>query len=155
MFRLGRPFRYVGFSPLGRAGSEQRPELVPADRVAAQEVEIGEAVALDDVEQCERERRIGPWKRLEVQVGGLRRRRPQRIDDDHRSGRLRQPVVVLVRSRRRRIRPPDEDARRILRRPGVESLERRPVHVAECRVAGEVADGVGLDLGGADPACEP
>ena len=83
---------------------------------ASQELTVEQAVTRDHVRERERKRGVAAGKRLQVQVGLGCGGGPDRVDDDHLSGRLRQPVLVLVRRRHRRVRAPDHDARRVGRR---------------------------------------
>src|SRR5438045_5802285 len=48
----------------------------------------------DHMHQGERQSRVAAGKRLQVEIGGGRGGRADRIDNDHAAGRLRQPVVV-------------------------------------------------------------
>ncbi len=110
---------------------------------------------MHDVAEGERERRVGPGERLQMQVGRGRRRRRDRIDDDDRGGRFGQPVLVLMRRRGRRIRAPDQDAARVDCRLRVESVARGTVEIGQRLVPGLVADRVGVDLRRAEPMEEP
>ncbi len=89
-----------------------------------------------------------------MKVGAGRRSRADRVDDDDRSRRLAEPVLVLVRGGGGRVRAPDDDARRIPSRTRIEAELGGSVDVAERDVAGVVADRVRLDLGGAEPVEE-
>ena len=62
---------------------------------------------------------------------------------------------MLVGSRGRRIRAPDEDRAGVSSRAGIEPLERGPVQVVERDVAGLVAHRVRVDLGRPEPVEEP
>ena len=141
-------------APRGSARFEQRLELLPADRVGADEALVDEPLAGDDVQEGEGECGVAAGERLEVEVGGRGRRGPHRVDDDHPRRRLRQPVVVGVRRRSRGIRAPHEDAGGVTRGRRVEADERRAVHVLERDVAGLVADRVGVDLRRSEPVEE-
>ena len=96
--------------PGRRARLDQRLQLVPADAVAIEQRAVGQSVADDHVQHRERQRGIAAGERLQVQVGPLGGGRAHRVDHDHPAGRLRQPVVVGVRRRRRRVRAPHQDA---------------------------------------------
>ncbi len=79
----------------------------------------------------------------------LRRRgRADRVHDHHLAARFRQPAFVRVRCRCMRIRAPDDDALRMIRRAGIESVHRRAVQVPEGDVPRHVANRVGRHLGG-------
>ena len=141
-------------APGRSAGLERRLELVEPDRVPFEQVPVGEPVAHDDVQKREREGCVAAGKRLQVKVGAGRRSRADRVDDDDRSRRLAEPVLVLVRGGGGRIRAPDDDARRIPGRARIEAELGGSVDVAERDVAGVVADRVRFDLGGAEPVEE-
>ena len=73
-----------------------------------------------------------------------------------RAGGLRQPVLVGVGRRGRRVRAPDQDACGVAARCADRSRSaERAVDVVERDVAGLVADRVGVDLGRAEPVEEP
>ena len=82
-----------------------------------------------------------------MNVGLRRRRRSNRIDDDHFSGRLRQPVLVGMGRRGVRVRSPHDDAGGVLRRARIEAVERGAVHVAQRDVSRHVANRVRGHLG--------
>ena len=67
------------------------------------------------------EGRVGSWTHLEVQVGGSGGIGPNRIDDYDFRGVLVQPVLVHVRATMGWIRPPDQNARAVPGRTGIES----------------------------------
>lgn len=112
---------------------------------------VGEAVAIDHVQHGECERGIAPGTGLKMEVRVLRGSRPDRIDHDHLRTGLQQPVVVLMGSRHRGVGAPHHDDFACLGRPRIKPLLRVAVGVVQCNVSGLVADGVGVDLGGAQP----
>jgi hypothetical protein len=83
---------------------------------------------------------------MQVQIGVAGGRRAHGIDHDHLSGRFRQPVLVLVRRRRRWIRSPHQDAVRVAGGARVKAVERRAVQVIKRDVPGLVAKPVRVDL---------
>ena len=127
-------------------GLDLRRELVPALDVRRDERLVEQPVALNHVQQRERQRRVAAGKRLQVHIRLRRGGRAHRIDDDHFSGRLGQPVLVGVRRGRVGIRAPDDDARRMRGGARIETVERRAVHIAQRHVPGHVADGIGRHL---------
>ena len=126
-------------------------EFVPTEHVRRDESLVDQAIAVHHVQQCERERGIAAGKGLQMNVGLRRRRRSNRIDDDHFSGRLRQPVLVGMRRRGVRIRSPHDDAGGLLCRARIEAIERGAVHVAQRDVSRHVANRVGGHLGCPEP----
>jgi hypothetical protein len=102
------------------------------------------------VHQRERERGVAAGERRQMEIGGTRRRRANGIYDDHLAGRLWQPVLVLVRSRGRRVGSPDEDRGGVARGARIEAVEGRAVDVVERDVTGLVANRVRVDLGRAE-----
>ena len=157
----GRPLdqlrRHSGdrLRPLRRARFELRLQLVPPDRVALEQLPVGQPVAHDHVQHRERQGGVAAGERLQVQVGLLRRRRADRVDHDHRARGLGKPVIVGVGRRGRRVRAPHHDAPRISCAARIEAGHGAAVHVVERDVAGLVADRVGIDLGCTQPAEEP
>ena len=99
--------------PTWCARLEQRLELVEAERVRVDELPIKKTVAVQNVGEREGQRRVRARERLQMEVGCSRCRRPDRIDDNHGSRRLGQPVLMLMRRGSRRVRTPDEDAARL------------------------------------------
>ena len=77
---VGRRHAGRALAPLGRAVGERRLELVEAGRVVGEERPVGHAVADEDVQQREGERRVGAGERLQVQVGALRGPGRDRVD---------------------------------------------------------------------------
>ena len=123
--------------------------------MGGQEALVHHPLPVDDVKQGECQGGVAPGERLEVQVGRLGRRVPDRVDDDDRAAELLEPVPVGMRSRGGRVRPPDEHAIRVPDRPGVEAVEGRSQGHLEGDVPGLVADRVGIDLGRPEPVEEP
>jgi hypothetical protein len=123
--------------------------------VLAQQPVVEQAVPADHVGDRERQRGVAAGKWLQVQAGLMGGGGPDRVDDDHLTGRFGQPVLVLMRRRRRRVRAPDHDARRVRGAARVKTIRRGPVQVLQRDVPGLGADRVGVDLAGAEPAQEP
>ncbi len=133
-------------APLRRARLQRRLELVEADRVLGEERAVGKPVADEDVQERERQGGVRAGERLQVQIGALCRPGRDRVDDDDRARRLREPVLVGVRGGRRGVRAPYEDAGGVCCGARVEPDLRRAVEVVQRDVAGEVADRVGVHL---------
>ena len=153
---LDQPGRHAcrPLAPRGRACRQRRLELLEAKGVLGQEPAVGQPVADDHVAQREGQGRVGARERLQVQVGAPRRRRGDRVDHHEAAGGARQPVLVGVGRRGRRVGPPHEHAAGVVDRARVEADLRRAVEQVQRDVAGEVADRVGVDLGGAQPVEE-
>lgn len=130
--------------------ADEGPKLLPADRMARDELVIDETVPVDDMEEREGERGVAARKRLQMEIGDLGRVCAHGVDHDHRAWSLREPVLVDVRRRGRRVGSSDNDARSVPHRPGVEADQGRAVGVLEGDVARLVADGLRIDLGGAE-----
>ena len=148
--------RHAGpsLAPVRRTVRQQRQDFLRTQRVLGDERVVEQPVALQHVQQAERERGVAARKRLKVQVGLRRGLRPQRIDDDLRSGRFGQPVLVGVRRGVRRVGAPDQDAARVRRGARVEALGRIAEQQTPRHVPGHVADRVRLDLGRPQPMKE-
>ena len=141
------PVRPSSPPPTWCARLEQRLELVEAERVRGDELPINETVAMHNVGERVGQRRVRARERLQVDVRCSRCRRSDRIDNNHRSRCLGEPVLMLMRCRSRRVRTPDEDAARLGCCLRVEPVARRTVEVGERLVTGLVADRVRIDLG--------
>ena len=120
-----------------------------------EECSVEETLAAGRREQREGESRVTARERLEVDLGLLRRRGADRVDDDDAGLRFRQPVPVGVGSRGGRIRAPHDDAGGIARGTRVEARFRRAVDVVESDVSRLVADGIRVDFGRSEPVEEP
>ncbi len=142
-------------APAGGAVLQQRLEFLPANRARVQQLVVEQAVAADHMRDRERKRGVGAGKGLQVQIGLTSGGGPDRVDDDHVTGSLGQPVLMLMRRRSRRVGSPDHDARRIRGASRVEAIQRGPIQVLQCDMPRLVADRVGVDLTGAEPAHEP
>ena len=140
-------------APLRRAVREQRLELVQADRVLVEELAVEQPSRIDHGAARRPGRRRCPG-RLQVQVGLPRRRVRTGSTTITSAGRLPQPVLVLVGRRGRGVGAPDQDAGGVARGARVEAVQRGAVDVVEGDVTGLVADGVGVDLGRAEPVEE-
>ena len=149
--------RHAGdaLAPFRGAALQQRLELLPPDRARAQQPVVEQAVTADHMRDRERQRGVAAGEWLQVQIGLMRGGGPDRVDDDHPPGRLGQPVLMLMRRRGRRVGAPDHDARRIRGASRVKTIQRRPVQVLQRDMPRLVADRVGVDLAGAEPAQEP
>ena len=152
--QVGRDARR-SLAPCRRAAGELRFQLVPADRVRPDEVSIDEPVAGDHVQEGKGQGGVAAGERLEMEIGRFGRRGSHGVDHDHPGRRFRQPVVVCVRRRSRRIRAPDENAGGVAGSQWIEADKGGAVHVLERDVPGLVADRVRVDLGRAQPVEEP
>jgi hypothetical protein len=154
---LDRARRHAGdtLAPFGSAALQQRLEFLPANSAGAQQPVIEQAIAADHMRDRERERRVAAGKRLQVQIGLMGGGGPDRVDDDNPPGRPGQPVFMLMRRGSRRVRAPDHDARRIRGAARIKAIQRGPIQVLQRDVSRLVADRVGVDLTGAEPAQEP
>ena len=148
--------RHAGpsLAPVRRTVCQQRQDFFRAQGMRGDEPVVEQPVALQHVQQAERERCVAARKRLEMQVGLRRGLRPQRIDDDLRGRGFGQPVLVGVRRGVRRVGAPDQDAARVRRGPRVEALGRIAEQQAPRHVPGHVADRVRLDFGRSQPVKE-
>ena len=122
--------------------------------MAIQIVAVEQALAADDMQKREGEGRIAAGEGLEMEIGRRRRGMADRIDDDLAGRGFRQPLLMGMRGRGRRVGAPDQDAGRVARRARIEAGIGAAEDEIEGHMAGEIADAVGLDLAGAQPVEE-
>ena len=140
--RLRRPSR--------RPGVDQGFQLLEADCVGRDKGGIEFTRRLQRVHKAEGQGGIGAGEGAQMKVGACRRRRLDRVDHDQRAGKFRQPVLVHMRPARRRIATPDDQAAGVFCGARIESGGAVAEHIAERHMAGEIADRIRVDLGGAD-----
>ena len=107
---------------------------------------IHQAFAPNDMQHGESERRVGSRTHLKVQIGRSGGIGPDRVDYDDFGAMPMQPVGLHMGSAMGWIRTPDQDARAVFCRTGVESGNRIAKYVPQRRVTRGVTDRVRVDL---------
>ena len=141
---------------IGRVLEDALAERVPAHRVPVDEVAILGALAQHDVQQPERERRVGAGQRRKVPVAGGGGARPHRIDgDDLRALAARlEDRAPQVRMRRQHVGAPDDDQLRAAQRFRIHADAVVAERVAGAEAPGDHADGLDV-LRGAERVPQP
>ena len=141
---------------IGRVLEDALAERVPAHRVPVDEVAILGALAEHDVQQAERQRRVGAGQRRQVPVAGRGGARPHRIDgDDLRALAARlEDRAPQVRMRRQHVGAPDDHQLRAAQRLRIHADAVVAERVAGAEAAGDRADGLHV-LRGAEHVPQP
>jgi len=97
---------------------------------------------------------IAAGMKLQMQIRRFRCRVAHGIDNDHRTGRLGQPMAMGMRRAGGRIGAPYDDAFAVFDGPRIEAVHGSSEHIAERHMAGHVAHRIGLHLARPKPAEE-